>query len=61
MVFFNHERLWILNSGIRSYRVLVNESMRFTNKKEKPFGKKLIEHPAIREKLAHKIKNIEAT
>jgi alkylation response protein AidB-like acyl-CoA dehydrogenase len=60
MVNFNHERLGILTSGIRSCRVLVSEAMKFSHKR-KTFGKPLIEHPVIREKIAHMIRQVEAT
>lgn len=38
MVNFNHERLGILSSGMRSCRELVSESMKFAHKR-KTFGK----------------------
>ena len=57
---FNTERLGILMSGVRNSRLCIQECMSYAHKRE-TFGKKLIEHPVIREKLAHMIRSVEAT
>jgi alkylation response protein AidB-like acyl-CoA dehydrogenase len=49
---FNHERLNISIQAARMGRVCLEESMKFAHKR-KTFGKKLIDHPVIRNKLAH--------
>lgn len=49
---FNHERLQFIIQANRLGRVCLEESMKFAHKR-KTFGKKLIEHPVIRNKLAH--------
>jgi len=56
---FNHER-WSTAVGAISFsRVLVEESMKHAFKR-KTFGKRLIEHPVIRFKLAQMAKQVEA-
>ena len=45
--------------AIRFSRVLVEEAMKHAFKR-KTFGKKLIEHPVIRFKLAHMARQVEA-
>jgi alkylation response protein AidB-like acyl-CoA dehydrogenase len=57
---FNHERWGICVQGLRFARVLYEESFRYAHKR-KTFGKLLIEHPVIRLKMAHMIRQIEAT
>lgn len=52
MVNFNHERLNLACQTARMARVCFEESMKFAHKR-KTFGKKLIEHPVIRNKLAN--------
>ncbi|RPA88785.1 acyl-CoA dehydrogenase NM domain-like protein [Choiromyces venosus 120613-1] len=60
MTNFNHERLGIIIQCTRFSRVLYEESMKYANRR-RTFGKKLIEHPVIRMKLAHMARQIEAT
>ncbi|CEG76177.1 Putative Acyl-CoA dehydrogenase [Rhizopus microsporus] len=57
---FNNERMSIAIQANRFARVCVEESMKYANKR-KTFGKKLIEHAVIRNKLAHMIRKVEAT
>ncbi|CAG8768590.1 7114_t:CDS:2, partial [Acaulospora morrowiae] len=57
---FNHERMGISIEATRFARVCYEESMKYAHKR-KTFGKKLIEHPVIRNKLAHMARQIEAT
>ncbi|KAK6538617.1 hypothetical protein TWF694_010195 [Orbilia ellipsospora] len=59
MTNFNHERLGIVIQCNRFSRVLYEESMKYANKR-KTFGKKLVEHPVIRMKLAQMARQIEA-
>ncbi|KAA8913003.1 acyl-CoA dehydrogenase/oxidase [Sphaerosporella brunnea] len=60
MTNFNHERIGIIIQCNRFSRVLYEEAMKYANKR-RTFGKKLIEHPVIRMKLAHMARQIEAT
>jgi alkylation response protein AidB-like acyl-CoA dehydrogenase len=57
---FNHERMGIIIQCTRFSRVCYEESMKYAHKR-RTFGKKLIEHPVIRLKLAHMARQIEAT
>ncbi|KAJ3297994.1 hypothetical protein HK104_011289 [Borealophlyctis nickersoniae] len=57
---FNHERMGICIQANRFARVCVEEAMRYAHKR-KTFGKKLIEHPVIRNKLGHMVRKVEAT
>ncbi|CAG8446654.1 2238_t:CDS:2 [Acaulospora colombiana] len=57
---FNHERMGISIQATRFARVCYEESMKYAHKR-KTFGKKLVEHPVIRNKLAHMARQIEAT
>jgi alkylation response protein AidB-like acyl-CoA dehydrogenase len=57
---FNHERMGIAIQATRFARVCYEESLLYAHKR-KTFGKKLIDHPVIRNKLAHMIRKIEAT
>ncbi|KAF4126133.1 Acyl-CoA dehydrogenase related to the alkylation response protein AidB [Geosmithia morbida] len=57
---FNHERIGIIIQCIRFSRVCYEESVRYANKR-RTFGKKLIDHPVIRMKLAHMARQIEAS
>jgi len=59
MTNFNHERLGIVIQCNRFSRVLYEESVKYANKRM-TFGKKLIEHPVIRMKLAQMARQIEA-
>jgi len=56
---FNHERWSVIIQGVRSSRLCFEESFKYAQKRE-TFGKKLIEHPVIRLKLAHMVRQIEA-
>ena len=60
MTNFNHERIGIIIQACRFARVCYEESMKYAHKRS-TFGKKLIEHPVIRLKLAHMARQIEAT
>jgi alkylation response protein AidB-like acyl-CoA dehydrogenase len=56
---FNHERFLICGMTNRFSRVCFEESLKFANKR-KTFGKKLVDHPVIRWKLAEMARQIEA-
>ncbi|AEO60010.1 hypothetical protein MYCTH_2308787 [Thermothelomyces thermophilus ATCC 42464] len=60
MTNFNHERIGIIIQCLRFSRVCFEESVKYANKR-KTFGKKLIDHPVIRLKLAHMARQIEAS
>jgi alkylation response protein AidB-like acyl-CoA dehydrogenase len=60
MTNFNHERIGIIIQCIRFSRVCYEESVKYANKR-RTFGKKLIDHPVIRMKLAHMARQIEAS
>lgn len=60
MTNFNHERIGIIIQCLRFSRVCYEESVRYANKR-RTFGKKLIDHPVIRMKLAHMARQIEAS
>jgi alkylation response protein AidB-like acyl-CoA dehydrogenase len=60
MTNFNHERIGIIIQCLRFSRVCYEESMKYAHKR-RTFGKKLIEHPVIRLKLAHMARQIEAS
>ncbi|KAM3504093.1 hypothetical protein MY11210_008480 [Beauveria gryllotalpidicola] len=57
---FNHERIGIIIQSLRFSRVLFEESVKYANKR-RTFGKKLIDHPVIRMKLAHMARQTEAS
>ena len=57
---FNHERWGVCVQAIRFARVCVEESMKHAFRR-KTFGKKLIEHPVIRYKLAQMARQVEAS
>ncbi|KAJ3056228.1 hypothetical protein HK097_007711 [Rhizophlyctis rosea] len=57
---FNHERMGIAIQSNRFARVCIEECMRYAHKR-KTFGKKLIDHPVIRNKLGHMTRMVEAT
>jgi len=57
---FNHERWMLIIESLRFARVCLEDSLRYATRRE-TFGKKLIEHPVIRLKLAHMARQIEAT
>ncbi|XP_049848723.1 uncharacterized protein LOC126316672 [Schistocerca gregaria] len=57
---FNHER-WIMAIGAARFaRVCYEESLKYAQKR-KTFGRFLIEHPVIRFKMGHMVRQIEAT
>eukprot|EP00357_Protocruzia_adherens_P002413 CAMPEP_0115044440 /NCGR_PEP_ID=MMETSP0216-20121206/47484_1 /TAXON_ID=223996 /ORGANISM="Protocruzia adherens, Strain Boccale" /LENGTH=527 /DNA_ID=CAMNT_0002426989 /DNA_START=25 /DNA_END=1608 /DNA_ORIENTATION=- len=58
MANFNTERFGIIIEAIGCARVCYDEAYKYASKR-KTFGKKLIEHPVIRNKLAHMIRQIE--
>lgn len=60
MTNFNHERIGIIIQCLRFARVCYEESVKYASKR-RTFGKKLIEHPVIRLKLAHMARQIEAS
>ncbi|EGF77101.1 hypothetical protein BATDEDRAFT_91934 [Batrachochytrium dendrobatidis JAM81] len=57
---FNHERWVIACSILRSSRVVVEECFKWSHQRM-VFGKRLIDQPVIRNKLAHMIAEVEAT
>jgi alkylation response protein AidB-like acyl-CoA dehydrogenase len=57
---FNHERMGIVIQANRFARVCIEECMIYADKR-RTFGKKLIDHPVIRNKLGHMIRQVEAT
>ncbi|KAI8846360.1 putative acyl-CoA dehydrogenase [Chytridium lagenaria] len=57
---FNHERFGIAIQATRFARVCYEDAMKYAHKR-KTFGKKLVDHPVIRNKLAHMARKIEAT
>ena len=60
MTNFNRERMGICVQANRFARVCLEESMVHAQRRE-TFGKKLIDHPVIRNKLAHMARHIEST
>lgn len=60
MTNFNHERIGIIIQCLRFSRVCYEESVKYAHKR-RTFGKKLIDHPVIRMKLAHMSRQIEAS
>ncbi|KAI8139052.1 acyl-CoA dehydrogenase/oxidase [Fennellomyces sp. T-0311] len=60
MANFNGERMGIIVQANRSARVCIEECLKYAHKR-KTFGKRLIDHPVIRNKLAHMIRQVEAT
>ncbi|KAJ3269321.1 hypothetical protein HK104_005146 [Borealophlyctis nickersoniae] len=56
---FNHERWLIVCSMVRGTRLVVEECFKWANQRV-VFGKKLIEQPVIRNKLAHMIAQTES-
>ncbi|PLB54609.1 acyl-CoA dehydrogenase NM domain-like protein [Aspergillus steynii IBT 23096] len=60
MTNFNHERIGIVIQCVRFARVCYEESVKYAHKR-RTFGKRLIDHPVIRMKLAHMARQIEAT
>ncbi|OJD19904.1 hypothetical protein AJ78_00098 [Emergomyces pasteurianus Ep9510] len=60
MMNFNHERMGIIIQCIRFSRICYEESVKYAHKRH-TFGKRLIDHPVIRMKLAHMARQIEAS
>ncbi|KAJ9602466.1 hypothetical protein H2200_013009 [Cladophialophora chaetospira] len=59
MTNFNHERWMITTFSVRTSRMVVEECLKWANQR-RVFGKKLIEEPVIRQKLAKMIAYAEA-
>ena len=57
---FNHERMGLAMQASRFARVCFEEALKYAHKR-RTFGKRLIDHPVIRNKLAHMARQIEAT
>lgn len=57
---FNHERWGIVVQTARFSRVCYEDAFVYAHKR-KTFGKRLVDHPVIRNKLAHMLRQIEAT
>lgn len=57
---FNHERWGFVIQATRFSRVCYEDAFRYAHKR-KTFGKRLIDHDVIRNKLAHMIRKIEST
>jgi len=57
---FNHERWGVVCQATRFARVCLEEAFRYAHKR-KTFGKRLVDHPVIRLKLAHMTRQVEAT
>ncbi|CZR68031.1 uncharacterized protein PAC_17930 [Phialocephala subalpina] len=55
---FNYERLFISFQSVRASGVCLEDSISYASSRE-TFGKKLIEHPVIRLKLAHMARKTE--
>ncbi|KAI8097531.1 acyl-CoA dehydrogenase/oxidase [Halteromyces radiatus] len=60
MTNFNHERLGIVMQANRLARVCIEEAFKHSLKR-KTFGQPLIQHPVIRNKFGHCIRQVEAT
>lgn len=56
---FNHERLFIAMQSLRCSRVCLEDSVSFALTRE-TFGKRLIDHPVIRYKVANMSRQVEA-
>lgn len=57
---FNQERLGLVMQTTRFSRVCFEEAFKYAHKR-KTFGKRLVDHPVIRLKLAHMSRQLEAT
>jgi len=57
---FNHERFGIIVQAVRFARVCLEEAFTYAHKR-KTFGKKLIDHPVIREKIAQMARRVESS
>ena len=60
MANFNHERWGIIVQASRFARVCLEEAVKHAHKR-KTFGVRLIDHPVIRNKVAHMARHVEAT
>lgn len=60
MMNFNHERIGIIIQCVRFSRICYEECIKYGYKR-KTFGKRLVDHPVLRNKLAHMARQIEAT
>jgi len=56
---FNHERWFIVSYVIAGIRGCVEETFKWATQR-KAFGKRLIDQPAVRQKLAHMVAELEA-
>jgi alkylation response protein AidB-like acyl-CoA dehydrogenase len=59
LLYVGLERWGITMQAIRFSRICLEESMRYAHKR-KTFGKRLIDHPVIRLKLAHMARQVES-
>lgn len=57
---FNHERMSVIIQANRLARVCLEEAMLYAHKR-KTFGKRLIDHQVIREKIANMARYVEST
>ncbi|KAF9585682.1 hypothetical protein BGW38_001235 [Lunasporangiospora selenospora] len=57
---FNHERMGIVIQANRLARVCLEEAIKYGSKR-KTFGVRLVNHPVLRNKIAHMARQIEAT
>jgi alkylation response protein AidB-like acyl-CoA dehydrogenase len=57
---FNHERYGVICQASRFARVCLEESIKYAHKR-KTFGKRLIDHPVIRDKIANMARMVETT
>ncbi|KAG1401530.1 hypothetical protein G6F60_006324 [Rhizopus arrhizus] len=57
---FNSERIGIVIQANRFARCCVEEALKYAHKR-KTFGKRLVDHPVIRNKFANMIRKVEAT
>ena len=57
---FNHERWGFVIQANRFARVCYEEAFKYAHRR-RTFGKRLIEHPVIRHKLAEMVRQIEST
>lgn len=60
MINFNHERWGAVVQGIRFARICLEDSLQYSFKR-RTFSRLLIEHPVIRLKLGHMIRQVEAS
>jgi alkylation response protein AidB-like acyl-CoA dehydrogenase len=56
---FNHERWIMIACCLSATRLVIEECFKWSNQR-KVFGKKLIEQPVIRNKLAHMVSKVES-